>query len=117
MREAAPAVEQAGDRVREERAAGHRAGHDFGALHELGRQEIDQVLREAPDGRRMAKQLVRVEIHAAVVAVAVVEMAVDHQDLGLLQVLQRFLANLRFVYPLELPSSSTVLHLMLHLSP
>ena len=43
----------------------------------------------------MAEQLVRVQVDAAVIAVAVVEVPVDHQDLGLLQILQRLLAKLR----------------------
>src|SRR4051812_19585062 len=40
----------------------------------------------------MAEQLVRVQIHAAVITVAIVEMAVDHQHLRLLEVAQRLLA-------------------------
>jgi hypothetical protein len=49
MRQAAPAVEQAGDRVREQRAAGDRSGHHLGPLHELARHHVEQILREAPD--------------------------------------------------------------------
>ena len=80
MRQAAAAVEQAGNRVREQRAAGDRASHHFRRLYELDRQQIDQVLRKSPDGRRMAEQLVRVEIDTAVIAVAVIEVPVQHQD-------------------------------------
>ena len=43
-----------------------------------GRQHVDQVLRHAPDRRRIAEQLVRVQIEAAVVAVAVVEVPLHH---------------------------------------
>src|SRR4029077_6914941 len=57
--------------------------------------DVDQVLREAPDRRRVAEQLVRVQVDAAGIAVAVVEVPVDHQDLGLPQILQRFLAQFR----------------------
>ncbi len=91
MREAAAAVEQARDRVRQERAARRRARDDFGGLHDVGRQDVDQVLSESPDRRWMAKQLMRIQIHAAVVPVAVVEMTVDHQNFQLLQVFQRSL--------------------------
>jgi hypothetical protein len=42
----------------------------------------------------MAEQLMRVQVGAAVIAVAVVEVAVDHQDLGLLEVLEGFLSKL-----------------------
>ena len=89
-----PAIEQAGHRVRQERAAGHRPGDDLGQLHEVARHQIDQILREAPDRRWMPEQLVRVQVDAPVIAVAVVEMPVEHQDLRLLQVLQRLLAYL-----------------------
>ena len=95
MREAAAAVEEARDRVCEQRPAGHGSGDDFGLLDEIGRQQVDQVLREAPDRRRMPEQLMRVHVRAAVIPVAVIEVAVEHQDLGLLQVGQRFLTNVR----------------------
>ena len=49
MREAAAAVEQSRDGVREQRTAGHRAGDDLGVLHDVAGQQIDQILREAPD--------------------------------------------------------------------
>jgi hypothetical protein len=80
MRQAAAAVEQARNRVREQRAAGDRPCHHFRRLHDLGRQQIDQVLRKSPDRRRVAEQLVRIEVDAAVIAVAVVEMPIQHQD-------------------------------------
>ena len=41
----------------------------------LRRQDVDQVLRESPDRRRISEQLVRVQVDAAVVTVAVVEVA------------------------------------------
>ena len=53
MCERAPAVEQPGDRVREQRAARDRTGHDLGLCHDVGGQHVEQILRQAPDGRRM----------------------------------------------------------------
>jgi hypothetical protein len=93
--EAAAAVEESGDRVREQRAAGDRTGDHFGALHEIARHQIDEVLGKAPDRRRGSKELVRVEVDASVVAVPVVEVAVDHQHPRLPQVVQRLLAQFR----------------------
>jgi len=61
-------------------AFGDRASHHFRRLNELGRQQIDQVLRKSPDGRRMAEQLVRIEVDTAVIAVAVIEVPIQHQD-------------------------------------
>src|SRR5262249_61590689 len=77
------------------RAGGDRAGDDFGSLHQIGGHEIDEILREPPDRRRVAEELVRVEVHAAVVAVAVVEVAVEHEHLRMLEVLQCPFAELR----------------------
>jgi hypothetical protein len=73
--------------VSQKRAAGDWTGNDLGALDKLTREQIDQILRESPDRRGTAEQRVRVEIATAVIAVPVVEMSVDHQDLRLLQVL------------------------------
>src|SRR5439155_14169861 len=83
------------DRVREQRAPGDRTGDHFGLLHEIVRQEIDQILSEAPDRRRVAKKLMRVHIDAAVIPVPVVEVSVEHQHFGLLQIAERFVANVR----------------------
>src|SRR3954452_8988979 len=94
MCQAAAAVEEPGNRVRQQRTAGNRTGDDFRRLDELGRQDVQKILGKAPDGRRMSKQLMWIEVDAPVIAVAVVEMPVDHQDLQLLQILQRFLAKL-----------------------
>ena len=44
-------------------------------------QHVEQILREAPDRRRMAEQLMRIEVHAAVIAVAEIEVPVEHQHL------------------------------------
>ena len=52
------------------------------------RQDVEQILREAPDRRRVAEQLVRVQVDAAVIAVAEVEVPVEHQHFVLLQILR-----------------------------
>jgi hypothetical protein len=88
------AVEQAGDSVSEQRAASRGPGDHLGRLHDVGRQDVDEVLSESPDRGRMPEQLVRVQVHTSVVSVAVVEVPVDHQDFELLQVFQRTLATL-----------------------
>ena len=54
---------------------------------------IEQILREPPDRRRVTEQLVRIQIDAAVEAVAVVEVAVPHQHFELFQLSQRLLAQ------------------------
>src|SRR5687768_878901 len=72
------AVEQPRNGVREQRAAGGRAGHDFGLLDELGRHHIDQILRDTPDRRRPLEQLVRIQVQLAVKAVAVIKVAFHH---------------------------------------
>ena len=94
MGKAAAAVEQAGHRVREQRPAGDRPGDDLGALDELARHHVEEILRESPDRRRMTEQLMRVQVDAAVVTVAVVEVPVHHQDPRLLQVPEGFLSKL-----------------------
>jgi hypothetical protein len=91
--EAAPAVQQPGDRVGEQRAAGQRPRHEIRLRDERRRQQVDEILREAPDRGRVAEQLVRVDVNAAVVAVAVVEVPVDHQHFKPLQVLERTAAD------------------------
>ena len=78
MRHRAPPVEQAGHSVRKQRAAGNWPGNHLRFLDELGRHDVDQILRDAPDRRRRLEQLVRVEIEPAVEAVAVVEVALHH---------------------------------------
>ena len=78
--EAAAAVQQSGDRVREQRSAGRRPCDQLDALQDIVRDDVEEILREAPDRRWLSKQLVRVEIRLAVIAIAVIEMAVDHQD-------------------------------------
>src|SRR5687768_1523025 len=72
------AVEQAGHRMRQQRAAGRGTRHNFGVLDEVRRHHVDQILRDAPDRRRPLKQLMRVEIEIAVEAIAVVEVALHH---------------------------------------
>ena len=94
MREAAPAVEEARDRVRKQGAAGRGPGHHFDALEQRPRQHINQILSESPDRRGIPEELMGIEIDAAVVPVAVVEMAVDHQHARVLEILQGFGAKL-----------------------
>ena len=94
MRQGAPAVEQAGDGVRQERAAGRRSGHDVGLLEQLRRQHIEQILRQAPDSRRIPEQLMGIEVDPAVKPVVVVEMAIAHEHFERLQLFQRKLARI-----------------------
>src|SRR5437870_8701525 len=95
MREASAAVEESSDRVREERASGHRPGYHVSLLNELARQQIDQILRKTPDRRRMPEQLVSVHVQPPVIPIAIIEMAAEHQHFRMLKVLQRLGANLR----------------------
>src|SRR2546428_6460612 len=90
----APAVEQAGDRVRQQRAAGDGAGHDVGRLEERAREHVQQILRETPDDRRVPQQLMRVQVDAPVPVVAEIEMPVEHEHLVVLQVLERLFSDL-----------------------
>ena len=84
MRERPAAVQQAGQRVREQRASHDRAGDDLRLLEQIAGQNLEQILREAPDRRGMAEQLVRIQVDAPVEAVAVVEVPVAHQHFELL---------------------------------
>ena len=94
MGQAAAAVEQACKRVGEQRTSCCGSDDDLRRLHQLARQQVEQVLREAPDRRRMSKQRVRVDIDASMKAIAVVEVAIEHQHFELLQLFQRFLTIL-----------------------
>ena len=85
MGQRAAAVEQARQRVCEQRAAHHRSGDDFRLLEQLAGQTVEQVLRQPPDRRRMPEQLMRIQIDAAVKPVAVVEVAVAHEHFELLR--------------------------------
>ena len=78
--------------MREQRAAGDRAGHHLGGLDNGRGQHIEKILGEAPDRRRVAEQLVGIEVGSAVVAVAEIEVAIEHQYFVPLQVLERLLA-------------------------
>jgi hypothetical protein len=80
MRQAAPAVEKAGDGVREERAASRGSRDDIGGGRDLFGHDIEQVLSEPPDGGGIPEQLMRIQIGRTVIAVAVVEMPIVHQD-------------------------------------
>ena len=66
-------------------AAGCRARHDFGDAEQVTRQHVQQVLCEPPDRRRVQEQLMRIQVGAAVVAVAVVVVAGLHQDADFLE--------------------------------
>ena len=93
MAQAAPAVEQPGDGMREQRAARRRPGDDLGHQLQIARDHVEQILGQPPDRRRMPEQLVRVQVDAAVEAVAVVEVPVGHQDPERLHVLAGALAR------------------------
>ena len=68
-------------------------GDDLGLREQVRRQHVEQVLREPPDRRRMAEQLMRIQVDAPVEAVAVVEVPVAHQHFELLQLLERLVAQ------------------------
>ena len=71
-----------------------RPGHHFGRLDDGTRKHVDQILCEAPDCRWLSEQLVRVQVDAAVVAVAEIKVPVEHQHFVLLEIFEGFLANL-----------------------
>ncbi|MDP9324061.1 MAG: MMPL family transporter [Acidobacteriota bacterium] len=66
----------------------------FRFREELARDDVEQILREAPHRRRVQEQLVRIEIQTAVKSVPVVEVPVAHQDLELLQRVERLAAKI-----------------------
>jgi hypothetical protein len=66
-------------RVRQEGPAGGRSSDQFDLLQNFVRDDVEQVLRKPPDRRRLTKQLVRIQIRLAVIAIAVIEMAIQHQ--------------------------------------
>ena len=66
---------------------------DIRPVRRYGHQ-VDEILRESPDRGRVPEQLMRVEIEAPVIAIPEIEVAIQHQHLELLQVLQRLVADL-----------------------
>ncbi len=52
-------------------------------------QHVDAVLGEPPDQRRLPEDPVRVQVHAAVISVAVVEVPVEHEHFVFLKLGQR----------------------------
>jgi hypothetical protein len=80
MRQAPPPVQQSCQRVREQGASRDGSGHDFDGIGEVVWNDVEQILRDAPDHRGMAKELVGIQVGAAMKAVAVVEVSVHHQD-------------------------------------
>jgi hypothetical protein len=80
--------------VREERSTHHRSRHDLCRLDHRRWQDVEQVLREAPDGGGMTEQLVRIQVQPSVIAVPEIEVAVQHQHLVLLQVFERLFSYL-----------------------
>jgi hypothetical protein len=80
--------------VRQQRAARHRTGDHVGGREQFRGDDLEQILGELPDGRWIPEQLVRVEVHAPVVAVPVIEVPVDHEHLEILELLERLLAHL-----------------------
>src|SRR5262245_25436793 len=78
----------------EERATQHRAGHDLRRTHDVLGQDVDEVLRQPPDEGWLPEDPVWIQVHAAVKAVAVVEMPVEHQHARLLQMLERLPAQI-----------------------
>ena len=64
-------------------------------LNEIARQDVDEILREAPDRRGMAEQLMWVQVDASVIPVPIVEVPLNHQHPGFLQVLQCLLPDIR----------------------
>jgi hypothetical protein len=62
-------------------------------IEHLPRQDVEQVLGKTPDRRRVPEQLMRVQIQRAVIAVAEIEVPVQHQHLVPLQFGQCLRAN------------------------
>ena len=54
-------------------------------LEKVAREDVEQVLGEPPDRGRVEEQLVRIQVRAPVIAVAVVVVAAAHQDAELLE--------------------------------
>src|SRR5439155_15226330 len=65
----------------------------FGARQDVRREDIDQILREAPDRGRVAKQLMRIEVYAAVIPIAVIEMSVEQEHSGVTKIREGLLTN------------------------
>ena len=77
----------------EEGAAGRWSGDDFSRVENGAWKNVDQILGKAPDRRRLSEKLMRVQVDTAVIAVAEIEVPVEHQHLVALQILESFLAN------------------------
>ncbi|GMV22015.1 MAG: hypothetical protein AMXMBFR57_19640 [Acidimicrobiia bacterium] len=82
MTQGATTVDQARHGVRKERAAHDGSGYDLRGGDDVAGDRIDQILRHTPDGGRLLKEAVRIEIGAAMEAISVIEMTVNHQDAG-----------------------------------
>src|SRR5689334_20327301 len=94
--------------MRQQRTACDRPRDDFRGFEDRAREDIQQILREAPDRRWITEQLMRIDVHPSVVTVAVIEVAVQHQHLMLLQLRQRAFTN--FVYSSHGSSHGIGLH-------
>jgi len=79
--------------VRQERAAGRRSCDDIRLRDDLAWQDVEEILGQTPDRRRMQKELMRVQIHATVKAVSIIEVPVAHQHFQILQRLERLIAH------------------------
>src|SRR6185503_5116574 len=88
MRQCAPAVHQSSDRVCEQRPSHHGPRHDVGGRDDRLRQDLDEILRQPPDQRRVPEDPVRVEIHGTVKAVPVVKVSVEHEHFVLAKISQ-----------------------------
>ena len=54
---------------------------------------VEKILRELPDRRRIAEELVRVEVRPAVIAVSVLKVPTEHEHLGVAELLKRVRAD------------------------
>jgi hypothetical protein len=78
----------------EERTTCNRPGYDLGRVEDRGRQDVEKVLSEPPDGRGISEELMRIQIEAAVIAVPEIEMPVEHEHFIALEIFEGFLSNL-----------------------
>lgn len=81
-------IEKTGERVRQQRSAHHRPGHNFDGIYEVVREDLNQVLRQPPDERRLPEDPVRIEVRAAMIPIAVVEVSVAHQHFKLSEIVE-----------------------------
>src|SRR5688572_12569137 len=88
------ALEQPGHRMGEQRASGGRTGDHVSLDQNRRRQHLDQILGKTPDAGWMTEKLMRMQVDLSVIAVAEVEVPIQHQHFVFLKVLQGLLSDL-----------------------